>query len=149
EHHGDLSVISVDTDGDGHDDTGVVVDRATGEYALHAVNEDDGSTVTLLYDASGAVISAAFADPAGAITEVTGPDVIGFLTDFGTYTGCDVPFEAPVDPTELRGDRFDQLGDDMVITQVPVDPDADTYTSLDDVRATPGYEDWAAAQPDT
>lgn len=131
---GVADTVGFDEDGDGVTDTAVSMDQSTGAYVVeHAA--DDGSWVSLTHDPSGAVVAATFVDPVGAVTELTGDGIEGFLQDLGTLGAEDT------DLTPDDGQPY-PIQDDGSVTQVPMDPAS--CIPVEDVLSTTEYQTWLA-----
>ncbi len=134
----------IDDTGDGVADTAITMDVETGTYSVLEV-ADDGSSVSLVYDAEGDVVEAAFVEADGSVLEMSGDGLTDFLSDFGAYTGTDVPVEVDVtsDPsTDAYPDG--SVYPEDVVTQVPIQTDPEMYTSVDEVTDSESYRDWMA-----
>ncbi|UDY35000.1 BtrH N-terminal domain-containing protein [Dermatobacter hominis] len=137
---GVADTVIADLDADGVADAAVHIDAATGGYSMQEVAAD-GSSVTLVHDADGSIVEAAFVDPTGAVVEMSGDGLADFLDGFGVGVQEDAPVDAPVDDGSAG---TDDAVDDDVISQVPIQTDPDLYTTTDEVTSTDAYLEWEA-----
>ena len=127
-----------DTDGDGSVDAIAAFDGDTGFYAIEQVAVD-GSSVTVTHDPTGAIVAATFVDPGGAVTEMSGDGLEGFLTDLTDPLSDHLvvtPDTHSYDPSQTPF-PLDESGS---VTQIPVDPTSRVL--VDDVVSTSDYEAW-------
>ncbi len=100
-------------------------DAVTGQTVLHHW-EDDGSSVSLVYDPWGVVIGAETVTADGDVVQVSGDRVVEMVAELTVREN--LPLSCP-------------WGDDRMVCQVPLDAD---LVTVDDVTTSDAYVAWQA-----
>jgi hypothetical protein len=98
-------------------------DSATGQTVVQHW-DDDGSSVSLVYDAWGVVVGAEVVSAEGDVVQVTGDGVADVAADLAVTE--DLPLSCP-------------WGSDGMVCQLPIDED---LVTVDDVTSSEAYVEW-------